>query len=209
MLDFTPVRNKEMTLADLAVGLTPSDLRRLTNEMINRMLHLIADCVDEDGQFLPDDPAAYDSYAANAAATNLAWTLGHVIVHTTASAEESAFITAELARGVPYHGRSRSEVPWETITTIAQCQHRLEESRRMRLASLEMWPDKPYLDNVYQRDERSPRLNAIAYFISGLRHDDSHLEQITEIVRQAKKAREDKMVQFAKKGTTQTQFTSS
>jgi hypothetical protein len=209
MLDFTPVRNKEMTLADLAVGLTVTDLRRLTHEMVNHMLHLIADCVDEDGQFLPDDPQAHDSYAANAAATNLAWTLGHIIVHTTASAEENAFIAAELARGVPYHGRSRSELPWETITTITQCRHRLEESRRMRLASLEMWPDKPYLDNVYQRHENTPRLNAIAYFISGLRHDDSHLEQIAEIVRQAKKAREDKMVLFAKKGTTQTQFASS
>ena len=52
---------------------------------------------------------------------------------------------ADLARGVAFHGRSRSEVPWETVTTIAQCRARLEESRRMRLASLDMWPDQPYL----------------------------------------------------------------
>jgi hypothetical protein len=42
----------------------------------------------------------------------LPWTLGHVIVHITASAEESAFLAAELARGVHRRtGRSRFEVP--------------------------------------------------------------------------------------------------
>lgn len=46
---------------------------------------------------------------------HLAWNLGHVIVHTMASAEESAALAAELARGVEYHGRSRYEVPWETV----------------------------------------------------------------------------------------------
>ena len=71
-----------------------------------------------------------------------------MIVHTTASSEEAAFIAAELARGVEFHGRSRSEVPWETVTTIEQCRHRLEESRRMRLATLQIWPDEPDLDNT-------------------------------------------------------------
>ena len=186
MLDFTPVRNKEMTLAELTADLSRDDLRRLTNEMIDIVLAKIADCSDADVVFEPEDPDAYDPVAATEAELYIPWTLGHVIVHMTASSEEGAAIAAELARGVAYHGRSRSEVPWPGVTTIEQCRQRLEESRRMCLASLEMWPDEPYLDNVYQRREGAPRLNAIAYFTTGLSHADSHLQQIDKIVRQAR-----------------------
>lgn len=186
MLDFVPVRTGEKHLMDLAEDLSRDDLRRLTDEMIDRQLELIADCVDADVVFVPADPDADDPFAVNEAEKYMSWTLGHVIVHTTASAEEAAAIAAELARGVAWHGRSRSEVPWRTVTTIDQCRHRLEESCRMRLASLDMWPDEPYLDNLYRRREGDPGLNAVAYFISGLMHDDSHLAQITDIVNQAK-----------------------
>lgn len=140
MLDFASVRNKQKTMAQLADGLTLDDLRRLTDEMVDTIHNLIADCVDADVIFGPDDPMAKDDAAATDDEVNLAWTLGHVIVHTTASAEESAALAAELARGVAWHGRSRSEVPWQEVTTIRQCRERLKESRRMRLASLEMWP---------------------------------------------------------------------
>jgi hypothetical protein len=189
MLDFTPVRQKKITIQELAVGLTPADLARLTNEMIDTILALIAECEDADVTFVPTDPEANDSYAVNPDEVHLPWTLGHVIVHTTASAEETAFIAAELARGVPFHGRSRYEVPWSTVTTIAQCRQRLEESRRMRLASLGMWPDPPDLENSYQNKEGSPPINALTRFVQGLSHDDSHLEQIAKIVRQARAAR--------------------
>jgi hypothetical protein len=190
MLDFTRVRNKEITLHQLADGLTRRDLAALTNEMIDTMQALIADCVDADVVFQPVDPAANDTYASNAAEVNLPWTLGHVIVHTTASAEESAFIGAELARGVEYHGRSRAEVPWETVTTIAQCRQRLEESRRMRLATLDLWPDNPDLTNSYEPWPGAGQFNAVGRFVLGLAHDDSHLGQIADVVSQAKKARE-------------------
>ncbi|MCA9960371.1 MAG: DinB family protein [Anaerolineales bacterium] len=188
MLDFTPVRNKEMTIRELADGLTQDDLRQLTHEMIDAILDLIQDCTDADVVFVPEDPDAHDEFAADGVDVNLAWTLGHLVVHVTASCEESAFLAAELARGVPHHGRSRSEVPWQTITTIAQCRARLEESRRMCLATLDMWPDEPYLDNIYQRTETSTKVNAPTYFIFGLGHADSHLAQIAEVVRQAKAA---------------------
>lgn len=190
MLDFTPVRNNEITMGQLVAGLTVDDLRRLTNEMIDTMQRLIADCTDADVVFVPDDPNANDPVAATEAEVHMPWTLGHVIVHTTASAEEAAAIAAELARGVPHRGgRSRSEVHWSTITTIAQCRHRLEESRRMRLASLDMWPDQPHLDNTYVPRPGAEPINAVARFVLGLRHDDDHLAQIAEIVRQAKAAR--------------------
>lgn len=190
MLDFTPVRQKEITLGQLAAKLTTADLARLTIEMIDTMLTLIAECEDADVAFVPDDPQANDTYAVNPDEVNLPWTLGHVIVHTTASAEEAAFIAAELARGVPFHGRSRSEVAWPTVTSIAQCRQRLEESRRMRLASLNLWPDQPDLKNSYQNREGGQPINALTRFVQGLSHDDSHLGQIAEIVRQAKAARE-------------------
>ncbi len=209
MLDFTAVRNKELSLNELVAGLNTHDLRQLTNEMIDTTLDLIAECVDEDVTFVPDDPKAHDTYATKAQEANMAWTLGHVIVHITASSEENAFIAAELARGVPYHGRSRAEVPWETVTTVAQCRHRLAESRRMRLATLDMWPDKPHLDNMYQRDETTPKYTPVAYFTFGLRHEDGHLEQIREIVRQARQSRSQKMAQWAKEGLPQTQFANS
>lgn len=185
MLDFTRVRSKEITLAELTAVLTLEDLRRLTNEMIDVQLALIAGCTDADVVFVPEDPQAHDSAAATEGEVKLPWTLGHVIVHTTASSEEYAFIAAELARGVVFHGRSRSEVYWETIKTIAQCRARLDESRRMRLASLGLWPDKPHLDNEYRPSETAPSYNAVRRFVGGLSHDDSHLAHIKEIVRQA------------------------
>ena len=189
MLDFQAVRDKKITFDQLIEGLTPADLYVLTDEMIDKIHELIAGCIDEDVIFEPSDPDAYDSFAEKPEDTNLAWNLGHLIVHVTASAEESAALAAEMARGVPNHGRSRSEVPWQTVKTMEQCRHRLEESRRMRHASLEMWPDKPYLDLTYKPSEKSPEINAIGRFVSGLRHSSSHLDQIAKVVRQAKAAR--------------------
>ena len=189
MLNFQAVREKEMSFDELVADLKKGDLEKLTNEMIDTILGLIADCEDGDVQFLPDDPDAYDPFAEEEKDVNLAWTLGHVIVHLNASNEESAALASELARGVEYHGRSRSEIPWESIRTVDECRQRLEESRRMCLASLNMWPDEPHLDNYYQTRPKSPRLNAIGRYVYGLFHADSHLLQIQSIVRQAKGSR--------------------
>lgn len=189
MLDFQAVRDKRMSLHELTAGLTPADLRDLTNEMIDTIQSLIGDCMDADVTFIPQDPDAYDAYAAENAEVSIAWTLGHVIVHATASSEEAAFLAAELARGVELHGRSRYEVPWESVTTIAQCRARLEESRRMRLATLDVWPDEPHWETTYQSAPDRPRYNAVQRFVLGLRHDFDHLGQIGEIVRQAAVAR--------------------
>jgi hypothetical protein len=189
MLDFRAVRNEQVTFAELVADLTLDDLRDLTNEMIDTMLSLIAGCVDADVIFEPVDPEAHDPFAATPEEVNLAWNLGHVVVHTTASAEESAAIAAELARGVEYHGRSRYEVPWEEMRMVKGCRQRLEESRRIRLASLEMWPEAPHLENVCEVWSDRPKVNAIERFVLGLMHEESHLGQIEEIVRQAQVAR--------------------
>ena len=76
------------------------------------------------------------------------------------------------------------------MTTIATVRDRLEESRRMRLATLDVWPDRPHLElTVTYRYLRGP-MNAIARYCMGLLHDHDHLEQIADIVRQAHTARQ-------------------
>jgi hypothetical protein len=189
MLDFSPVRTKRKTMNELVEGLTVNDLHALTHEMIDAQLKLIADCTDADVVFTPLDPKAKDDAAAKAEDVHIAWSLGHIIVHTTASSEESAFLAAEMARGVPNNGRSRYETPWETIHTIAQCRERLEESRRMRTALLNAWPAAPHTDILREPWPGADPRNCLAQFVGGLSHEDSHLAQIAEVVRQAQAAR--------------------
>ena len=55
--------------------------------------------------------------------------------------------------------------------------------------TLELWPEKPHLDISYKPWPKAQPRNAVAQFVGGLAHDTSHLEQIAEIVRQAKEAR--------------------
>ena len=185
MIDLSYLTERKVTFAKLVAGLTLDDLRTLTNQMIDRQLELIAGCDDAAVVFVPDDPEADDTYAANPEDVKLAWTLGHVIVHVTATSEETAFLAAELARGVVREGRSRYETPWESVTTIAQCCERLVESRRMRLAALDVWPAAPHLDVTITYRRLPEPVNAIGRFVMGLVHDVDHLEQIAAIVRQA------------------------
>ena len=176
-------------MEELCGHLKPDDLRDLTNEIIDKTLELIAPCTDEDVVFVPDDPKAHDAAAATEAEIYMPWTLGHVIVHVTASSEEAAFLAAEMARGVDRPGRSRSEVYWETVITIAQCRERLEESRRMRLASLDLWPQPPHLDITVEYPYLKGPINAAGRFCAGLFHDYGHQAQIAKIIAQARAAR--------------------
>ena len=178
----------------MAQDLTVTDLRKLTNEMIDTMLSIIADATDEDVVFVPQDPNADDPFGIPEE-KNLVWTLGHVAVHTTASSEESAALALTLARGLVPEGRSRYEVPWRTVQTIDQVRHRFEESRRMRLAMLDAWPDEPHLEVTYAPSPRFGSYNATSRFIMGLYHDDDHLGQLREIMRQVRERRSSSVVQ--------------
>ena len=188
MLNFQAVRDRRISFDELIADLTKKDLVVLTNEMFDTILTNIDNCDDAEIVFVPDDPHAHDPFAEDEKDLALAWTLGHVVVHINASMEESAALASELARGVEFHGRSRFEIPWETVTTIDQCRQVLAESRRICLASLAMWPDHPHLDNFYQSRPEAPRLNSIGRYVYGLSHADGHLAQITEILRQARMA---------------------
>jgi len=184
MLDFQPVREKKIVLQELVKDLTKDDLRRELNQMYDEIFRLIADCTDEHVIFQPIDNKADDPYAIQGE-EKISWTLGHVIVHLTASMEESASLAAELARGVTFHGRSRWEVPWREATTIEFCRARLNESRRMCLASLEMWPNPPHMENTYVPAEGARPHTCVSRFASGLKHASDHLGQIADVVRQA------------------------
>ncbi|HKA51967.1 MAG TPA: DinB family protein [Candidatus Dormibacteraeota bacterium] len=189
MIDFAPVRTKERSLDDIAEGLTRDDLASLASEMCDVFLELIADAHDSDVTFVPEDPAANDTFAATAEEVNMPWTLGHVIVHWTASSEESAALALTLARGTDVSGRSRYEVPWQEVTEAAFLRERIEESRRMQLAMLGAWPDTPHLEKTYSPREGARPMNAVVRFLGGLNHADAHRDQVRDVLAQAKATR--------------------
>lgn len=189
MLDYSGIATGQSTLADLAQDLTVDDLRKLSDEMVDTILSIIEDATDADVVFEPQDPAANDTFSASADEANIAWTLGHVVVHTTASSEEGAALASSLARGVPVEGRSRYETLWTDVTTIEQIRERLEESRRIRSAFFNTWPNQPHFDVTSTPIPRFGPMDARARFLLGLFHEDSHLEQLREIMRQARAAR--------------------
>lgn len=189
MIDFAPVRRKEKALQDLAEGMTRDELARLADEMCDIFVELIAEASDSDVTFVPEDPDANDTFAATADEVNMPWTPGHVIVHWTASSEESAALALTLARGLDVTGRSRYEVPWEQVTAAAFLRERIEESRRMQLAMLNAWPDRPHLDKTFSPREGARPMNAVARFLAGLSHADAHRDQVRDVLAQARAAR--------------------
>jgi hypothetical protein len=79
-------------------------------------------------------------------------------------------------------------VPWRAFTTIDQCRRRLAESRRIRLASLQMWPASP--PSQVDPDPAIPTWHqARERFARGLSHEVAHVDQIRNVVKQAQAAR--------------------
>jgi hypothetical protein len=195
MIDFSTVDNKTQKVYDLAQGYTVEDLRHFTNESIDFMLEILRDLSDADVTFDPIDPLADDPYAIEGE-EKIGWSLAHLVVHVTATSEEWAAYSPILARGIPYPSepRLRYETDWRTVTSHAQCIQRLEESRRMRLAALDMWPDTP---NLEVKRELSPRfaeyagpINAPAAFLFGMKHEVGHRAQFEDVRQQALAARQ-------------------
>jgi DinB superfamily len=179
-----------ITIPTESVGVTGTELRRLTNELTTEVERLIRRARDADVTFQPVDPAADDPAAVLVEEVHVGWTIGHLVAHTTATAEELSSVAAELARGVSYHGRSRFEVPWQTLTSRADCIARLGESRRIRTASLGLWPTVPHLDNTTILFTSLPPLGPVDSFLLGLRHEAGHLEQIRDVLAQARAYRQ-------------------
>jgi hypothetical protein len=174
-IDFDAIRAGKVKVQDVADTLTVEDLRQATEFSVNAMLDHIAACADADVAFVARDLNAPELTG---------WTLSHVIAHTTATAEAGTFAAMDLARGITLQGIGRYETPWESLTTIEDCRHRLRESQRMRLASLAAWPDRPDLANRYTPFPDTGPLNAKGIFMLGLEHDDVHQRHLADIVRQ-------------------------
>lgn len=188
MLNFNLVREKKTTYRELTAKLTVKQLHALIDESVDTVLKIIKDARDRDVVFNVVDEKANDTFASNKDDVGLAWTLGHVVVHVTASAEESAALACDLARGVVVEKRSRSEVAWESVKTIKQCRARLEESRRMRHALLNAWPEKP-LATTYIPYPAAGEVNCKSRFVMGMGHEESHYMQLREIMGQAMAAK--------------------
>jgi hypothetical protein len=192
-IDFTPYANKEKKLIEIGRDLSIDDLRNATNVSVDYLLSVLDGLTDADVVFDPVDPDAHDPEAVDGEET-IGWSIAHLLAHVTASSEEGAAFSSLLARGIEVTERPRYETPWRDITTVEQCRQRLEESRRMRLAYLDTWPDTPFLD-VYRvpKTERFHEyfgdLNATASFLMGLGHEVGHYAQIEGVKQQALAAR--------------------
>lgn len=190
-IDFTRLRSEEVSLYEFSKTLTRSKLRDASDASIDTLLVLLEDVTDKEINHIPRDALADDPHAV-AGEETIGWSLGHLVLHVTASAEEGAAVSSMLARGVVVEQRLRFEHDWKThCRTKLDCLHRLEESRRIRNAYLDTWPATPLLDVFQKFPEGHPwhqQVNAQAAFVLGLRHEAGHLEQFQDTKRQARAA---------------------
>ncbi len=193
LIDFTRLNKKEVTYLEFSRQFTIDDLRMANHASIDHIRTIIKDADDFQITFVPHDQEAYDSHAPDED-QHIGWSLAHLVLHVTASAEEGAAFGSILARGISIGGlRLRYEPNWRDVTTKAQVLHRLEESRHIRLAYLDTWPDEPHLDVFREVPEHSPwyqQINAVASILSGLRHEAAHFEQFEDVAEQARVAAE-------------------
>jgi hypothetical protein len=179
----------KVKLSDQQGNFTWEQLVEANNASVDHVLTLIRDLPDSYVTFQPVDEDAYDPYSADRSDKYDAWTLGHVVVHITASAEEAAARASMLARGVTIEQRMRYETPWESVTTIQELVDRLEESRKIRNAYYQAWPNKPQLEVTYDEYEKHfGKVNAIGIGLLGLKHDYDHYGQLEDIIGQARAA---------------------
>ena len=194
MIDFSPMHAGETSYLEYArqENITAANLKQYSDESVDFLLSMTDSLNDADIVFNPEDPEAHDPFAVEGE-ESIGWTFGHLIAHVTASSEEGAAFSSLLARGIAASERPRYETPWREIATVAQARQRLEESRRMRNAYLETWPDVPFLDVYRVISERFVakfgNMNAPAAFLFGLSHEVGHYDQIKDVRRQALAAR--------------------
>ena len=195
-IDFTPVQNREVKIIDWAAQFSQADIREAANASIDFMLDIIADLTDADVTFIPFDAEAHDSHAP-AELQNIGWSVGHLILHVTASTEEYASVAAILARGIAYppEPRLRVEADWQTAArTVDECRQRIVESGRMRNAFLDSFPDQPNTDTRWERSEKFieifGEMNYKAAVMMGLSHEYGHRAQFLDAKTQAVAARQ-------------------
>jgi len=193
LIDFSRVNGGETTMYELSqtLNLTVADLRNATLASLEAILSIIGDAGDAQVTHTPVDTFADDPHAPPEF-QHVGWSLAHLVMHMTATCEESAAVASLLARGIAYPGepRLRYETDWQTVTTRAQVLQRLEESRRIRLGYLDTFPDSPHLDVFRDVSEnflvKFGKMNAISQYLMGLKHEIGHHDQFREAGRQAR-----------------------
>lgn len=189
-IDFSPVFEKQIKLSEFAQSYTLEHLRQATDASLDLLREIVGQADDADIAFMPRDEQAHDQYAVTGE-EHIGWTLGHLAAHVCASSEEQAAVSSILARGVPLgHGlRFRCEVPWREVETQAKALAILEQSRRIRHAYLDAWPDAPHLDNIREMSENWRNaygpMNAVAAYLFGLYHEWQHYAQFRDVLQQA------------------------
>ena len=180
LINFQSVFNKEITFSDLASQFDNAGLGNALSSYIDFTLQIVNSLTDEQAVHVPHDPTADDPYAASEEERHAGWSLAHLVMHVTASAEEAAAFSSILARGISIGGRLRSERDWRQVSTCAEVVARLEECRRICLSYLATWPDQPDLDTVriMPEDKSWMKPNAPMSFLAGLMHWHAHVEQL-------------------------------
>lgn len=190
--------------ADVVRHVRPVDLRMKTEQFFDAVQAILAEATDAAVLLVPSDPNAseepetalevlaakegrWKSHTASGEGKP-GWTLSRVIAHVTAILEDGMACAAMLARGVQLDARLMYEMPSASMTTTEQVRNRVHESRRICLALLDAWPDQPHLETTVIRIPEIGPLNAIGIAMSGLFHGPMHLDQLCEILRQAKEA---------------------
>lgn len=189
VIDFSPLSG--VITREFSDKFTLADLRAAVTSYYDFIRDLLNDLNDAQVLFEPLDEGADDPYAVKSEDRKIGWSIAHLVLHVTASLEESASVGSMLARGVSMDKtRYRYEPDWRSVTDKATVLARLAESRRMCLAYLDTWPDEPHLDNlrVFDADHylAKAQINAVGATLGGLRHMNSHVEQLKRVAEQAK-----------------------
>jgi hypothetical protein len=186
MLAQLPSPASSAEILDSLARSSPAELRERLNWYVDSTLRLIAGLGDDQIVQVPRDPQADDQYAASEEERYAGWSLAHVVLHITASAEEGAAFSSILARGIPIGGRLRHEQDWRQVTRTTELVVRLEECRRICLAYLDTWPEPPHLETLRLLPEQLSglKVNAPLCFLGGLRHWEAHMEQLERGARQ-------------------------
>jgi hypothetical protein len=187
LINFQLVYNRAITLSDLAERYSNADLCSALNNYVDYTRQMISGVSDEQAQHIPHDPNADDPYAASEAERHAGWSLIHIIMHVTASAEEAAAFSSILARGIPIGGRLRHETDWREVLTCAEVIERLEECQRICLGYLATWPDVPDLTTTRIMPEGMTWMkpNAPTQFLAGLLHWQAHIPQMRGLTEMA------------------------
>lgn len=180
LIDFQPVIKKELPMIEFARRFTLDELRVALASYVEATRQIVEAASDEQLFRIPEDPEADDPYTENEAERYVGWSLAHLVLHVTASAEEGAAFSSMLARGVAVSERLRYEPDWRTLTGRSAVLARLAECQRMCTAYLDTWPDEPHLETLRVLPEKwkDVRINAPAAFLGGLSHWSRHITQM-------------------------------